>query len=290
MGDDKLMGSLMTGQGVVGVLCPILMLGLKFASGDPMKWKYEVVFGFFGSCIALQIFGLALVRRIPAMPVKHVYFVEVVNKSSSFNVVNDSNENSSRALVYSDAEANADIQQRSIREIITDAAPQMVNVFAVFVMTFIVFPGVAASWKPQLDFFISKGALGKDWYTTVVMGIFQVFDVVGRITTGSLVKLGLTPNRVWIPTWLRLLFLPTFILLQRYPNMFPSPSQDIVAFLAMALFAASNGWCATLAMMYGPQQVQVAHEQHTVGIIMELALIIGIFAGSLLALLTQIGV
>ena len=32
-------------------------------------------------------------------------------------------------------------------------------------------------------------------------------------------------------------------------------AKDYVAFLMMALFAASNGWCSTLAMIYGPQQV-----------------------------------
>ena len=30
-----------TAEGIVGVVPPILMLSLKFLSGDPMKWKYE---------------------------------------------------------------------------------------------------------------------------------------------------------------------------------------------------------------------------------------------------------
>ena len=108
--------------------------------------------------------------------------------------------------------------------------------------------------------------------------------------------------------------------------------QDLLAFAVMALFALTNGWCSTLAMIYGPQQesspkrpvlcvlltflssdVQVTHpaEQHRAGVIMELGLILGIFAGarvgccrqavglaacwpcslagSVLALLTQLG-
>lgn len=35
--------------------------------------------------------------------------------------------------------------------------PQLVNVSMIFVVTFVVFPGVAASWAPQLEFFTSKG-------------------------------------------------------------------------------------------------------------------------------------
>ena len=30
--------------------------------------------------------------------------------------------------------------------------------------------------------------------------------------------------------------------------------QDLLAFAVMALFALTNGWCSTLAMIYGPQQ------------------------------------
>eukprot|EP00438_Fugacium_kawagutii_P005753 Skav227241 [mRNA] locus=scaffold2789:162018:164840:+ [translate_table: standard] len=66
MGQPKLMGAIMAGQGIVGVVCPVLMLSLKFLSGDPMRWKYEVVFGFFGFCAALQLLGIFLVRFVPA--------------------------------------------------------------------------------------------------------------------------------------------------------------------------------------------------------------------------------
>ena len=35
------------------------------------------------------------------------------------------------------------------------------------VVTFVVFPGVAASWSPQLEFFVSKGVLAIDWLVLV---------------------------------------------------------------------------------------------------------------------------
>ena len=38
-----------------------------------------------------------------------------------------------------------------------DVMPQLVNISMIFVVTFVVFPGVAASWAPQLEFFTSKG-------------------------------------------------------------------------------------------------------------------------------------
>ncbi|CAK9078160.1 unnamed protein product [Durusdinium trenchii] len=71
MGDPKLMGAIMTGQGIVGVVCPVLMLSLKFLSGDPMQWKYQVVFGFFGFCAAMQVLGLFVVRYVPTSHQDH---------------------------------------------------------------------------------------------------------------------------------------------------------------------------------------------------------------------------
>lgn len=40
-----------------------------------------------------------------------------------------------------------------------DVMPQLLNIAVIFVVTFVVFPGVAASWAPQLEFFTSKGPL-----------------------------------------------------------------------------------------------------------------------------------
>ncbi|CAE7361445.1 ENT3 [Symbiodinium sp. CCMP2456] len=280
-GDPKLMGAIMTGQGIVGVVPPILMLSLKFLSGDPMKWKYEVVFCFFGTCAALQALGVFLVRYVPTFHQENRHadatMVEVVS-IGSFNTSEPADP--ARQLISG---------ERSFGPILKDVMPQLVNVTMIFVVTFVVFPGVAASWSPQLEFFVSKGALGKDWYTTLVVGIFQIFDVVGRSTPKVLEKIGVSPKRLGIPVWLRLAFIPAFMLLQRRPNSIAAPWQDLLAFAVMALFALTNGWCSTLAMIYGPQQVTHPAEQHRAGVIMELGLILGIFAGSVLALLTQLG-
>ena len=280
MGDPRLMGAIMAGQGIVGVVCPILMLSLKFLSGDPMQWKYQVVFGFFGFCAGLQLLGIFLVRMVPASHQDtrppEANMVDVVRSFASSCASMDS-----ARLLHN---------QRNVKEVLKDVMPQLSNIAVIFVVTFVVFPGVAASWAPQLEFFTSKGRLGQDWYTTFVVGIFQIFDVVGRSTPQALEKLGITAGRLSIPVWMRCIFIPVFMLLQRYPNSLPAPWQDYASFLAMALFAASNGWCSTLAMIYGPQQVQHPSEQHRAGVIMELGLILGIFAGSVLALLTQIGV
>eukprot|EP00439_Symbiodinium_sp_Y106_P082178 s842_g21.t1 len=264
-GDPKLMGAIMTGQGIVGVVPPILLISLKFLSGDPLKWKYEVVFCFFGTCAALQALGAYLVRYENTRP--NTTMVEVVSFCS---YTNSEPSDPARQLISG---------ERSFGVVLKDVIPQLVNVSMVFVVTFVVFPGVAANWSPQLDIFVSKGTLGKDWYTTLVVGIFQIFDVVGRSTFKAFEKIGVSPKTLSIPVWLRLAFIPAFMLLQRRPNSIAAPWQDLLAFAVMALFALTNGWCSTLSMISG---VQVSHpaEQHRAGVIMELGLILGIFAGS----------
>jgi len=270
--DPKMMLCVSSGQGVVGVICPILMLSLKFLSGDPMEWKTEVVFGFFGCCFALQAVGICIVNRIPLVPTERA------------------EHESPEEVLVSDPEGarRMELKQRGLKELFIDASPQLANVFLTFIVTFVVFPGVAASWSPQSGVF--KGELGQAWYTTCVMGTFQVFDVIGRSSTGYMVSMGLmTETRLWIPAWTRLLFVPIFIVLQRSPGLIPVPYQDFVELAVMALFALTNGWVATMGMMYGPQRVKDPAEQHTVGIFLGLGTVIGIFLGSLLALLTQIG-
>lgn len=48
-------------RGIVGVVCPILMLSLKFLSGDPMQWKYQAGWRREGAiCIQHDVCEIAL--------------------------------------------------------------------------------------------------------------------------------------------------------------------------------------------------------------------------------------
>lgn len=238
--------------------------------------------------------GLFLVNRVPSVPERPALeagsFAPMVGSRVEATHLSFSLETESSSGLLHPANADARNMEaggiRRTREIFKDAFPQLVNICMIFVVTFIVFPGVAASWRSQLPFFSNSKLID---YTTCIIGVFQVFDVVGRCSPRVLELMGVTARRLWIPSSLRFFFIPLFMFLQRFPHWLPAPHQDGIQFLAMAVFAATNGWCSTLIMMHGPQQVSNPAEQHTVGIMMELGLIVGIFVGSLLALTTQIG-
>ena len=54
------MSRLFGAEGIVGVVPPILLISLKFLSGDPLKWKYEA--GSFVHRLLSGVAGPCLIR------------------------------------------------------------------------------------------------------------------------------------------------------------------------------------------------------------------------------------
>ncbi len=140
----------------------------------------------------------------------------------------------------------------------------------VFVSTFLVFPGLVTSIP-------SHSSLSNGWLTIILLTEFNVFDLLGRTCPKWFLLVG--PKRLWIMCWLRFLWFPLFLLCVN-PIVF---SSDIAAYILVAGFAWSNGYFASLAMMYGPAAVE-AHEREATGYIMSFALNGGILLGSMIGL------
>jgi hypothetical protein len=170
--------------------------------------------------------------------------------------------------------------QRTL-SVLTEVAPQAVNVWLVFAVTMTVFPGVLTKWKGS-SFFPSQ-----EFFGTLLIGCFQVFDVVGRSMSGICAKV-ITPARLWIFVILRLAFIPLFILGQRHPQWCALWGSDTGRLFLSAALAATNGLLATLAMMYGPARCP-PERCEVAGIAMSCTMVTGIFSGTLLAFLTQLG-
>lgn len=89
----------------------------------------------------------------------------------------------------------------------------------------------------------------------------MIFDFVGRLSPKffSIPFAALT-----LVIWLRVGFFVLFILMAWKT---PIIQNDIVAFIAMTVFALTNGYCCSLSMIYGPQEVET-HEKQSAGTIM----------------------
>lgn len=154
-------------------------------------------------------------------------------------------------------------------------AAQAFNVWLVFVVTMVVFPGVMIKWTP-----------GRGLFIKLLVGTFQVFDVSGRYLAGMLTN-KLPPERLWIIVALRLFFVPAFILGQRSSGSSFIWGSDFGRVLLVMLLSLSNGFAASCAMIFGPGLVDVK-DRELAGIAMSSTMVVGIFCGTLLALLTQL--
>jgi hypothetical protein len=162
------------------------------------------------------------------------------------------------------------IVHRPKTQILKDTLPLALSVWFVLYVTFVVFPSHIFAWSSSNNI---EGAL----YTSLMLYIFQAFDVVGRYLV-SFWKL--SPKQTKIGCILRALFIPLFFLSTLDIAFF---GNDVTRMIMMALFATSNGFLLTWCMIYGPGQVH-KDEADVASYTMSFFLVNGIFFGSLTAL------
>jgi Nucleoside transporter len=113
----------------------------------------------------------------------------------------------------------------------------------------------------------------KDWWSVILFFIFNIFDTVGRYSPGlcklfserflvvrtpvylCVMKGLIMPVvvRPQIPSLGRLVFVPLFIGAVYWHGGFQN---DVYVALVMVVFSLSNGYIASLSMMYGPAKVR----------------------------------
>lgn len=122
---------------------------------------------------------------------------------------------------------------------------------------------------------------GSLWVPVCVFLLFNVGEIFGRTLVG---KIQLIPvNRLAFASLLRVAFLPLFMLFRYKTTYMPSPfSNDAFPIIFMLLFAITNGITGSLAMMYGPEQVE-PKDRETAGSMMVTALTVGLNSGSFLS-------
>lgn len=121
-----------------------------------------------------------------------------------------------------------------------------------------------------------------DLWVPFMFVVFNFFDLIGRLCAGSIPHL-FTATNIWIPVSCRLIFSPLFLLCNVYGSQLTAVfTSDAWPILFMAMFAISNGYLASLAMMLGPSLVKPVDQQLT-GTIMIFCLTTGLFAGAMMS-------
>lgn len=216
----------------------------------------------------------------------------ILLRGSARDVLRDELRPTSQASQMSQMDVNPTDDAQSLQEpmdtksVLRAIFPQALNVFLVFAVSLAMFPGVVVAWKvdpPAHSQMKDQASL-----TTLIIGMFQVFDVVGRYGAGPIARCIPPRSIIWF-VLIRFLFIPLFMMGQRDPGTSWLWGSDHGRCLLMALFAGTNGFFGSLAMMFGPELVS-KDNRSVAGTAMSTSMVWGIFFGSLVAPISQIGV
>jgi len=148
-------------------------------------------------------------------------------------------------------------------------------------LSFLVFPGVLQA-KP-LSYLESD-----DWNNVLVVGLFNIFDVVGR-TLGGLPSIMISSERrFWLHSFAfaRLLIVTLAILVQLGVFSGSQETQNTIVILDPFLLAITNGYVQTIFACYAAAAVSKtdAQEGHSLalGNLLGIAITLGISMGGLL--------
>ena len=169
----------------------------------------------------------------------------------------------------------------SVLQIVKQIKWMLFSVFMTFLITLSVFPSVLSEIKPN-----SSTRLGDTYFTPVTCFLlFNLGDFIGRTVAGSFQVL----SKRWliILSVARVVFIPLFIFCNCRPGdkrslhvWFKNDAYPIVFTLLCSL---TNGYFASLAMMYGPQLVPKGPEQAAAGACMAFGLGLGLMCGAFLS-------
>lgn len=166
-------------------------------------------------------------------------------------------------------------------QIIRKTYPQLLNVFITFFVTLAIFPAVHAGIRPVNENFFT----GTRFFTVVTCFItFNFFAMLGSCL--PIFVLWPSPKYLWVPCYLRLLYIPFFVLcnyqVENIERVMPVVvKSDWLYWIVGATMAFSSGYFSSLGMIYTPKLVEDQYAP-VAGMLSAAVLVTGIFAGILI--------
>jgi len=254
--------AVMSGNGVAGVLSSLLRIITKASVPNTPSGQQTSGILFFALGASVMLICIVSYFVLIRLPIAQYY-----SKSATKTEVTETDR-----LINVAGWRSEEVQPVSVRIVFKKVWKEALTVWAVFFSTLALFPGITSLIAPN------SHSIDADWFGIVLVAIFTFGDFIGRTLPKWFVIF--SPRTLWIPTAIRFVFFVLFPLCIK-PLVFHI---DAVVYIFMAVFALTNGYCGTLAMMFGPASAD-AHEKEVAGIIMSFALGIGILCGVHFALL-----
>jgi hypothetical protein len=153
------------------------------------------------------------------------------------------------------------------------------NVFFVFVVTFITFPGVILEIKYNNTFgtWLDNGQVWGGWGTGLLL-LFNIGDVSGRYT-------GECTSRLlgrWY-TLVNLARIATVVLFVLCKGTLTGATSDVLTVITMCVMSFTNGWCSAVAFGSAPSRVDADYIPQ-IGSLMGSLLVYGIGLGSVISI------
>ncbi|EGC30817.1 hypothetical protein DICPUDRAFT_99412 [Dictyostelium purpureum] len=247
-------GAVMSGNGVAGIIASVFsIITTASVSNTPEGFKKSSYIFFFlaAGVMILCLLCFVLLLQLPFTKYFLTAYEASKTKEGSINDVGEVKK-----------------PEVSIFKILRKVWREALVVFLVFFTTLSVFPGITGLIQTS-----ESKKLGQTWFQIYFVLTFMIGDFIGRTLPKWLIIF--KPNTLWIPTVLRLAFFPLFSLCVK-PVVFDNFAWQ---FIFMFIFALSNGYCGTLAMIFGPTKAE-DHEKEYAGIIMTFMLNFGIWVST----------
>ena len=156
----------------------------------------------------------------------------------------------------------------------------LLSLFFVFFVSFVVFPGALLDFK--LDFMKGLGNRERSWFSISVITAFNVMNTLGTFAAGRVM---LKPWTIYLGSWLRsLLVVSTFLIViydhKGRKDLLNSPVVKITNLLVVGF---TNGFISTQCAIQAPQFV-VQEQREQIGMFVGLAIVSGVFLGSMVAI------
>jgi len=276
----RYIGAIMSGNGVAGIITITLTIIIKLSVPNTDAGLELSAMIFFGISALVILICIASYILLTKLDITKFYLQEYQrhNKYAQQRKSYQMRKGLVPSINSSDTEEGSGLlappeqQPVSMFGVFKKVWKQAFNVWIVFFVSLALFPGISSKITTQ-DHLVSD-----DWFFIFMMALFMIGDYIGR-TAPKWIRIP-SPKALWVPSVARLVFFPLFILSAKGMVF----HYDAFSYIFMFVFALSNGYFGTLAMMYGPDFAD-NHEKETAGAMMSFFLQAGIFMASAFALL-----
>jgi equilibrative nucleoside transporter 1/2/3 len=186
----------------------------------------------------------------------------------------------------------------TIISIVRKSSVLIFTVGYIFIITLMLFPSITALIKsirrPSGGIKVTNNRFfDDDIFVAFHFLLFNVGDWVGRMMPISSCFQIFQVNYLALLSALRTVFIPLFlvcnVIVSEQRQLPVLINSDFVYFVLIWIFAVTNGWICSLAMMAAPQlkSIQTSKEKSMVGSVMSFSLVLGLAIGGCLSFIAR---